>query len=115
MPVGTCKLCRGTNVTLCLSHYIPKAAFRAVGKIGNTRPVIVKNGIKIQKDEQITAHILCKECEDRFSRNGETWVLNYANRADGFRLYDLVTSLKPDIDRDGLSMYSTASVTEIDA
>src|SRR5215471_8612066 len=96
MPVGICKLCHRSNVTLCLSHYLPKATFRAVREIGSARPVIIKNGISIQKDDQITAHMLCRECEERFSKNGETWMLEYANRADGFKLYDLVTAVKPE-------------------
>jgi hypothetical protein len=115
MPVGSCKLCQRPNVVLCLSHYIPKAAFRAVNEIGNARPLIIKNGIAIQKDDQITAHILCRECEQRLSENGEKWMLKYANRADGFKLYELVTSIKPDNNQNGLGMYNTSSVEEIDA
>jgi hypothetical protein len=115
MPVGICKLCRRSNVTLCLSHYLPKAAFCAVREIGSARPVIIKNGISIQKDDQITAHMLCRECEERFSKNGETWMLQYANRADGFKLYDLVTAVKPEINQTGLGKYNSASVEEIDA
>lgn len=96
------------------SHFLPAAAYRATRKLGGVAPVTYREGIALQNDDQMTAHILCADCEERFNRNGEDWVLRFCNRPGGFRLYDLVTALRPTIGGSDLQMYETQHVAKID-
>ena len=88
--IGLCRLCLAPDIDLQDSHFIPSAAYKAVEELGGVTPLIVKGDITIQKNQQLKKHLLCADCEDRFNKNGEQWVLGYCNRAGkGFRLYGL--------------------------
>jgi hypothetical protein len=119
MPVvGQCKLCLRSEVELQESHFIPKAAYKAVQKLAGVTPLNVRGEITVQKNDQITAFLLCATCEDRFNKNGENWVISHCNRpGSGFKLYDLLQTLQPvrDPDEPDLKMYAAASIAEIDA
>lgn len=61
------------------------------------------------------AYLLCADCEDRFNKNGETWVLQHCNRPDtGFKLYDLVRAVQAEVGGSKLKMYPTASIADIE-
>jgi hypothetical protein len=112
--IETCKLCRSVG-PLRESHYIPKSAYKLIGRANEGAPVILKKKVAIQKDEQIKAYVLCQECEQRFSENGERWVMKFCHRVgEGFKLKDLIESSKPLLVEDKLRVYSAANIAEID-
>src|SRR5207244_3024877 len=91
------------------------SAYKAVEKLAGVTPLNVRGEITVQKNEQMKAHLLCACCEDRFNKNGESYVMNYCNRpGSGFKLHDLVLTVPPEIDQPGLKMYPTASIPEIE-
>ncbi|MDO8588491.1 MAG: hypothetical protein Q7T82_15800 [Armatimonadota bacterium] len=111
---GTCKLCR-TYSELRESHFIPKAAYRIIERTAGSPPVVVKPEITIQKNEQMKDYILCADCEERFNKNGEDYVMRYCYTGEkGFRLKDLIDATEPIACHDGLKLYSASGIPEID-
>src|SRR5689334_22524971 len=110
---GQCKLCLKSGA-LCDSHFVPKAAYQIVRKIDNESPVAVDKELSVQTDRQIRGYILCPDCEDRFNKNGESWVMGNCFRGDGFKLKELIEGLRPKFAREGLSVYSAAEIPQID-
>lgn len=73
--MGVCALCKH-EAELIQSHLIPAAAYKHVRdtpEAGGGSPIRVDTGDKsaFQSDKQITQYLLCKVCEDLFSKNGE--------------------------------------------
>jgi len=64
---GQCALCREERV-LRDSHLMPKWVYRrlrrATGNDGS--PVFVSRGAAVQTSRQVTKHLLCDDCENRF-------------------------------------------------
>ena len=72
--LGTCKLCLTPGVKLQMSHYMPAALYPKNIKLeylsrGGVRTVVADNEIKMP--------LLCFECEQRFSAQGESEVLRH--------------------------------------
>ena len=96
MPLGTCKLCLTPGVELQRSHLIPAGAYKAIRNSGGEPPIVMKSAVTIKKDEQISDCLLCANCEQRFSENGECWILEHCNQFDaGFKLNDLIEQSTP--------------------
>jgi|SRR5262245_5952708 len=111
--IGTCKLCRSVG-PLRESHYMPKSAYKLIWRANKGAPVIMKEKIAIQRDEQIKDYVLCQECEQRFSKNCENWVMQFCYReGEGFKLKDLIEASEPWGDHK-LRVYSAANIAEID-
>ena len=66
---GKCRLCLRRRV-LRESHFMPAAVYPKKRK-----PMFGMGDQTILNPEQIKAHLLCTECEQRFDRNGESHVL----------------------------------------
>jgi hypothetical protein len=113
--IGTCKLC-GTVGELRESHYMPKSAYKLIKRANKNAPVVLKKTVAIQKDEQIKDYVLCQSCEQRFSENGEKWVMQFCHRdGEGFKLKELIEASKPLLqDSHKLRVYSAANIAEID-
>jgi hypothetical protein len=72
--IGTCKLCRREGIELLESHFVSRKHYYS----GKKRLEFV-NFIESGFDpEELKAHLLCQECEARFSVNGEDEVLRHA-------------------------------------
>lgn len=87
-----CKLCLRER-RLKKSHYIPKGIYRIVGQmpIGSKEsPVIVdpQRGVSVASDRQMTCKLLCDECEQLFSSNGENYVIRNLRNTNEFALLD---------------------------
>jgi hypothetical protein len=70
----------------------------------------------VQTSRQLKAHLLCRSCEERFSKNGENWVLRHCHRKDGrFPLAALLAARNPDISSAGTTtrVYYAANIPEI--
>lgn len=78
----TCRLCLAPRV-LQRSHLLPRAIYRDLRtpSLLNPNPLLTSGGQTEVGQEQVTVDLLCADCEERFNRNGERWVL-----ANGYRL-----------------------------
>ncbi len=72
--------------------------------------------IAISMNEQVRDYVFCKDCEDRFNKNGEAWVLENCYRdGGGFALKDILDATEPDYnDGNLLKVYSSTKLTRID-
>jgi len=110
---GECKLCYATG-ELRDSHFIPKAAYKIIKESEGESPVVVNAEVSLQSDSQMKDYVLCPQCEERFNKNGESWVMKYCSRnAEGFKLKELIDASKP-LGGNGLKVYSAALIPEID-
>ena len=112
MPI--CKLCQQDR-ELRDSHFLPAAIYAQLRAAGqqNPNPVLMTNRVAVATSRQITDRVLCGDCEQRFSRLGEAWVLANMYRPDGFRLQDAVAALQPVQSNNDFAYYSTAGVAGI--
>jgi hypothetical protein len=123
MPVGTCKLCLQTR-DLRESDLLPKALYRMSRWDGdpNPNPLHLSARGSVRTSRQIKDYVLCRDCEQRFSRNGERYAMSqvnrngsfpllktlqaspFAKRSGGFAFYDL--AMTPSIDRRRLGSFA---------
>ena len=97
MPRGTCRLCRKER-ELKDSHLIPKAYYRLMRMRGakNPNPVVVSPGVAYQTSRQVMDYLLCDECEGRFNKRGEDWVLWNAWRGENrVLILDALSAAQP--------------------
>jgi hypothetical protein len=98
MPIGVCKLCLQTRA-LQDSHYLPKGAYRInrAPALKNPHPVVLSNDELLQSSAQLSDYLLCSDCEQRFSKNGEAWVLGNIPRNYGekFPILDALNAEAP--------------------
>ena len=69
--IGTCALCH-KNTDLQNSHLIPKWAYRRICKIDQADskiPIHIADGNAAFSNRQTTKHLLCADCEQRFSNS----------------------------------------------
>ena len=73
MACGLCQLDR----PLVDSHLLPAAAYKLAREPDrqNPNPIVVTPGHAGSSSRQISDEFLCRECEDRFSKRGERYVL----------------------------------------
>lgn len=117
MPVGVCKLCLQTRA-LQDSHYLPKGAYRVnrALALNNPHPVVLSNDELLQSSAQLSDYLLCSECEQRFSRNGEAWVLANIPRDYGEK-FPVLEALKGEasiLEDGGTKAYAGAKVKFLD-
>src|SRR5438093_112529 len=125
--VGSCGLCRTTK-ELRYSHLMLAAVYKLsrIYSRSDPNPVIISKRNSFTTSRQVSAYFLCGECEDKFSRNGERYVLNQCARPNGefklreslgldspvcvdakFKVYDVTTLLGTRVDQ---YVYFAASV-----
>jgi hypothetical protein len=68
---SVCRLC-GNERELRLSHFMPAALYPR-----NKKKIFMTRTGTIFDPDQITARLLCDECEERFNKNGENEVLRW--------------------------------------
>ncbi len=73
---GKCELCRNVR-PLQESHFLPKSLYKLMRDPGddNPNPVLMSRAISMKSSYQMAQPLLCSECEDRFSKNGESYVI----------------------------------------
>src|SRR5260370_42473280 len=111
MPIGICKLCLQTK-ELQNSHYLPKGAYRVnrAPALKNPDPVVLSNDELRQSSAQLSDYLLCSDCEQKFSKNGESWVLNNIPRNYGerFPMLDALKTKTPIFEDGGTKCYAGA-------
>lgn len=125
MPMGICKLCL-EDKDLQNSHLMPRALYvksRGPGKKGNQDPFVVTVEGGKQSSFQTKDYVLCRECEQRFSKNGEDYVMRIVTDREGrFPFLEMLNNAPtrtigkdwihytvtdtPDIDRDKLAYFA---------
>lgn len=117
MPIGVCKLCLQTK-DLQNSHYMPKGAYKInrAPALKNASPVVLSDEQLLQSTAQLSDYLLCPDCEQRFSRNGEAWVLNNVPRNYGekFPILDALNAELPLLVDGETKLYAGAKVTSLD-
>jgi hypothetical protein len=114
---GQCKLC-GKAAYLCNSHLMPAALYRLLRSTTVTPrdPLIVTPRATFTTSREVSAHLLCVDCEDRFRVHGEDWVLRQCYRiGEGFKLRDSVLKGKLLDEGPVAKIYSTTSNPDIEA
>ena len=117
MEIGVCKLCLQTR-PLQDSHYLPKGAYKAnrAPSLTNPNPVVVSNEQLSRSSAQLSDYLLCSDCEQKFSKNGESWVLANIPRNYGqkFPIFDALNSAIPILVDGGTKVYAGAQVKSLD-
>lgn len=115
MPIGLCKLCR-QNKDLRDSHYIPRAMYKGTAAPGmrNPNPVVITRKQTGRTSRQIRDYVLCGDCERRFNKNGEDWMLKALGAGKRFPLRDRLDVAVPESATAELRRYS-CSTTGINA
>ena len=113
-----CKLCLQDVPKLENSHFLPAAIYKILRdeRKKNPNPWSLTRKSAVQTSRQITARLLCRECEQRFSKNGEAWVLRNCLRKDGsFPLGSILDSRLPDVSFNGTPtrVYYASNIPEI--
>lgn len=97
MQSRTCRLCHSPS-DLQISHLIPKSTYKQLdrSRSSNPHPVWITADRSWVSSKQIADQLLCAECEQRFHRNGEAWVLkNGFRQPDRFELLEMLATLQP--------------------
>ena len=112
MPL--CKLCR-VDRELRESHFLPAAVYAQLRENSqqNPNPVLMTSRISLTTSKQITGRVLCAECEELFSRLGETWVLANMSRPEGFPIQKALAATKPIAANENFAYYSSAAIAAI--
>lgn len=118
MPaIGTCKLCQKT-AELQVSHFLPNAVYAQLrdDTLKNAHPVLMTEDDSIISPKQIAEPLLCVDCEQRFSKLGESWVLGNMSRVTSFPLQDMLIKATPlgVSDDKTFAVFSAAAIPEID-
>jgi hypothetical protein len=95
-----CKLCLQSVPSLRDSHFLSAGIYRILRDDNekNPNPWVLSRKAAVQSSRQMKAYLLCADCEQRFSKHGENWVLRNCLRKDGtFPLYSILSARTPDI------------------
>jgi hypothetical protein len=84
MPLGVCKLCL-LDKELQESHYLPRALYAKTRdpKAKKPNPVLMTRSEAQRTQKQIKDYVLCSQCEQLFSRNGERYVMGQVDNGRG--------------------------------
>jgi hypothetical protein len=109
---GKCELCLQARPLLD-SHFLPKALYRLMRDPGDQspQPVLISGSVSLKTNYQMNQPLLCAECEDRFSKNGESYVIPKLYSVEKFPFLDrLRLAHFPIINTPGLVAFSCLSV-----
>src|SRR6201993_5055031 len=84
--IGICRLCRKRR-TLGKSHYLGRAFHKLALTNGRDAIMMTPKVITATK-RQLWAHLLCRGCEERLNKFGETSTLRWVDNGDTFPLLD---------------------------
>jgi hypothetical protein len=88
MRRGTCKLCLN-EADLQQTHYLGRAFYR-LSSTDSESPILMSPDLVIQDQKQIKDYVLCRNCEQQFTKMGEDYAMRLVNRKDGFKMMDLI-------------------------
>jgi len=111
--VISCKLC-SHNKPLIRSHLIAKRIYALVGT-EQEEPIIINSRVIMHSSRQTKDFLLCKECDNLLSKNGENWVIPKLARQNGqFLLADHLQNFPPDAEQENFKIYGVGKNSYID-
>jgi hypothetical protein len=117
MPVGKCKLCLLVK-ELRDSHLMPRALYRMArgsGQKGNQDPHVLSAKGRKPSSHQIKDYVLCHDCEQRFNRNGEDYVMRLVTKRNGqFPLLDTLNATATTLIGKKWTAYTASQTPSID-
>jgi hypothetical protein len=83
-PQGKCRLCLQDR-ELRSSHLLPKSMYKLLrnDEFSNPNPFVHGPERSVQTSKQAQQYLLCHDCEQRFSKRGEAWVMSHCWRSVG--------------------------------
>jgi hypothetical protein len=114
--IGKCKLCLRDGVDLQQSHFLPAGIYRILRDDGveNPNPWVITQTTEFQTSAQMKARLLCPDCEQRLSKNGEQWVLSHCLQRDGtFPFATVLASRTPVASDSNSKVYHACDIPEI--
>ncbi|MCE5979093.1 hypothetical protein [Pseudomonas sp. JR33AA] len=107
--MGCCALCK-SEADLIDSHLIPKSAYkhlRGLPENGGGSPIRIDGGQgnASQSDLQITQYLLCRVCEDLFSKHGEKVIGRLWGTHSGFPLVNQLLACEVRGSHEGYSLH----------
>jgi hypothetical protein len=115
--LGTCKLCTFEK-DLQDSHLLPRALYKKAhgsGTKGNQDPHVVTVRGRRPSSHQVTDYVLCRDCEQRFNKNGEDYVMRLVTQQNGeFPLLEALNSIPSQQSGKNFAAYSAAGTSDID-
>jgi hypothetical protein len=117
MVRGKCKLCLKEK-DLQDSHLLPRTLYRmarGVGAKGNQDPFVVTRQASKQSSHQMKDYLLCRDCEQLFSRIGEAYVMRLVTKQKGdIPLLETLNAVRPTVAGSEWRAYSLADTPAID-
>jgi len=111
--VGRCGLCFEER-ELQDSHLMPAALYKLIRKRShapNPNPVVVTGKRSFTTSDQVSAHFLCHDCEERFHSKGEDYVLSQCAKPSGtFKLRELLEASDPVASTSQASAYKVSDL-----
>jgi len=109
-PIGACALCLRPDQELQSSHLLPAAIYKAIGQ-GTGQAVKMTPATTVLTSRQLQAPLLCRECEDRLGRGGESWTIPRLWKEGGsFQLRELLAEGEPAGQNSDLRVYTARDV-----
>lgn len=96
MPIGICKLCLQSK-ELQESHLYPRGMYKALRDTSqkNQNPECMTSTTSKRVSLHIQDYVLCWDCEQLFSRNGENWVVPRSHTGTTFELREILRNATP--------------------
>ena len=112
MERGVCRLCLEERM-LCDSHLAPAGLYKYC-KAPEIGPISFSPHKIEVANEEVTAYLLCEDCEQLLSKEGENWLLpKLATIEKTFPFYDILAKGTPDTIEGGVSAYACSRNPEI--
>jgi hypothetical protein len=96
---------------------MPKALYKLLRspELANPHPTMMSEDAILETSRQAKTFLLCSDCEQRFHRNGEDWMLRNCCRApDQFRLREVLLRSSPGYDDGQIRVYGSRSIPQVD-
>jgi hypothetical protein len=92
LPHGICKLCLHTK-ELQDSHLLGRAIYKLCRQEGD--PIVMTPDLVLSTSWQVRDYVFCRDCGQRFSREGEHYVSGMVCGNTRFELLDLLQRTTP--------------------
>jgi len=115
MEFGNCKLCN-LDKDLQDSHFIGKAVYHRLNEpsLLNPHPIVISADGARQSSNQVRDYVFCYDCEQLFSRKGESWVHRQVATTVGFPLLEPLRRNKPIFLEPDMALYDATAISEWD-
>ena len=111
---GKCKLCLKQEM-LQDSHLLPRAIYKYLrGPKRDETPRLLTGNTMSKSTKQIHDYVLCGDCEQLFSKNGEQWMIGKMARPKKFELRDMLNAAIPFWSVPGAKVYNARAVLGAD-